>query len=163
MHLVHTDSNGKFVVLGFLFEEGEANTFLESLDWATSLLPGPGKEIFLNTTVDIKSHFAEQMAGDFYRYDGSLTTPPCTEGVHWFVATKLATVSTAQIEAFKKIFPNPMNNRPIQPRNGRTLAFNSLSVAHVENAYLDTATTAEALAAIFFLLALLICWIQCCK
>ena len=52
-----------------------------------------------------------------YRYDGSLTTPPCSEGVKWFVMTAPIALSAAQIGAFTSIIQG--NNRPVQPLNGR--------------------------------------------
>jgi carbonic anhydrase len=51
---------------------------------------------------------------------GSLTTPPCSEGVIWYVLKKHPTVSAQQIATFSRIYP--MNARPIQPRNGRSIS-----------------------------------------
>ena len=56
-------------------------------------------------------------AREFFRYEGSLTTPPCSEVVDWNVMAKTITVSNADIAAFKAIFP--MNARPLQPVNRR--------------------------------------------
>ena len=61
--------------------------------------------------------------GNYYRYDGSLTTPPCSEGVKWIVLTTPIEMSEAQIAAFKAIIHD--NNRPVQPLNGRKLLVNS--------------------------------------
>ena len=60
-----------------------------------------------------------------YRYDGSLTTPPCSEGVKWFVLTTPIELSEAQIAAFAAIIHG--NNRPVQPLNGRQLLVDSPS------------------------------------
>ena len=54
----------------------------------------------------------------YYRYNGSLTTPPCTEGVIWIVMKSPMTASKSQITAFKKVMRHD-NNRPLQPLNGR--------------------------------------------
>merc|ERR1711953_1513779 len=64
--------------------------------------------------------------GNFYTYDGSLTTPPCTGAVRWIVMEKPLTASKAQIESFKTYFKEPnkaggVNNRPVQDVNGRGL------------------------------------------
>ena len=56
----------------------------------------------------------------YYTFDGSLTTPPCSEGVRWFVLKAPATFSAAEIAAFAKLYP--MNARPVQPLHGREVA-----------------------------------------
>jgi carbonic anhydrase len=56
---------------------------------------------------------------DYFTYAGSLTTPPCSEGLSWFVLKSYATVSPQQVTAFTKIYP--MNAQPIQPTNGREI------------------------------------------
>jgi carbonic anhydrase len=55
----------------------------------------------------------------YYEFEGSLTTPPCSEGVRWLVLQKHPTVSKAQLTAFQKLFPS--NARPLQPLNGRAI------------------------------------------
>ena len=62
-----------------------------------------------------------------YRYDGSLTTPPCSEGVSWIVMTTPIQLSAQQIRAFTEIIPD--NNRPLQPLNGRAVMTDALAVA----------------------------------
>jgi carbonic anhydrase len=54
----------------------------------------------------------------YYRFTGSLTTPPCSEGVRWLVVQKPVTASKAQIDAFTKAVGFP-NNRPLQALNAR--------------------------------------------
>jgi carbonic anhydrase len=53
----------------------------------------------------------------YYDFEGSLTTPPCSEGVHWMVLTQPVTVSPQAIRAFRNLYP--ANARPVQPLNGR--------------------------------------------
>jgi carbonic anhydrase len=53
----------------------------------------------------------------YYTFIGSLTTPPCSEGVTWFVLKTPAQVSRREVAVFARLFPN--NTRPIQPLNGR--------------------------------------------
>jgi len=55
---------------------------------------------------------------DYYRFNGSLTTPPCTEGVWWLVMKQPASASMEQIERFAHVMHHP-NNRPLQPVNAR--------------------------------------------
>lgn len=115
LHLVHRSGRGALAVVGVLFEEGDANEALGPL-W--SRLPAeaspaavvPGK-------VNAAALLPERRST--WRYAGSLTTPPCTEGVSWVVMTEPVNLSAAQIEAFAAIFPN--NYRPVQPLNGRVL------------------------------------------
>ena len=57
---------------------------------------------------------------DFYSYEGSLTTPPCTEGVTFYILKATVNVSNDQVTKF----PFPMNARPVQPRNGREIVMN---------------------------------------
>jgi carbonic anhydrase len=71
------------------------------------------------TGVDLNP--ADLLPRDFayYRYMGSQTAPPCTEGVRWFVLKTALQVSPAQIRAFAEIYPHDV--RPIQPLNGRVV------------------------------------------
>lgn len=71
-------------------------------------------------TVDL-NNFDRVLNRPFLHYKGSLTTPPCSETVHWYVLQQPAAVSKQVIAAFKDIFPSPMNNRPTQPLNTRTV------------------------------------------
>ena len=71
-------------------------------------------------TVDGSSFSAGDLLPDehaYYRYDGSLTTPPCSEGVKWFVLTNPVQMSVAQIDAFRNVVRQ--NNRPVQPLGDR--------------------------------------------
>ena len=58
----------------------------------------------------------------YFSYVGSLTTPPCTEGVRWFVLKDPVTVSSSEIGTFTKLYPR--NARPLQPVNGREVLTN---------------------------------------
>jgi carbonic anhydrase len=75
-----------------------------------------------NVQVDIDHVLPENRAT--YRYWGSLTTPPCSEGVGWFVYVEPIELSRDQITVFRKIFHG--NNRPIQPLNDRTLWYDGI-------------------------------------
>ncbi|RMG71303.1 MAG: carbonic anhydrase family protein, partial [Chloroflexi bacterium] len=115
MHLVHKDANGKLaVVTVFIIEGAENNAFAPV--WAYL----PEEENGINTTgttVQLGNLLpVEQLT---YRYNGSLTTPPCTEGVLWSVMQNPVEMSAEQIAAFTAIIEG--NNRPIQELNGRDL------------------------------------------
>ena len=77
------------------------------------------KEADTKTEVRASFNAAELLPADkgYYRYAGSLATPPCSESVVWLVLKDPIEVSGAQVEAFRKIFDN--NNRPVQPINER--------------------------------------------
>jgi len=119
MHFVHQAQDGALAVVGVLIEEGAQNPGIAPL-WA-QLAEAPGTE----TTVQMPADFADHVfAGDatgIYYYDGSLTTPPCSEGVQWYVRKTPTRLSPDQIAAFTAIYDH--NNRPVQPLNDRTLYF----------------------------------------
>mmetsp|Transcript_2880 Transcript_2880/g.8579 ORF Transcript_2880/g.8579 Transcript_2880/m.8579 type:complete len:149 (+) Transcript_2880:1-447(+) len=77
--------------------------------------------------------FGPVIDGPFYRYDGGLTTPPCSEVVKWFVFETPLTMSSQQWLAFKELYPNPQNNRPVQPLNGRKVARNSFEQGNAKD------------------------------
>jgi carbonic anhydrase len=122
MHLVHRSSGGALAVLGVLVEEGAENPAFAPL-W--SRLPRQaGEEIHLeHVSVDVDAMLPRERAA--WRFDGSLTTPPCTEGVTWLVFARPVALSARQIAAFRGVMDG--NSRPVQPRNGRALA--SVAVA----------------------------------
>ncbi|MFM5931000.1 MAG: carbonic anhydrase [Novosphingobium sp.] len=115
-HFVHVDHAGNLAVLGVLFEEGAHNPELEKLVRAA---PAEESEATLikGVTFDPSRLLPQNLA--VYRYEGSLTTPPCTEGVRWHVARHRVTASAAQIAALHAIMGD--NARPIQPLHGRLL------------------------------------------
>jgi carbonic anhydrase len=114
MHLVHKADDGKLAVIGVLIEEGAANAAFEPV-W-TKLPKGKGDPRALGElTVDVDQLLPQ--AREAYWYNGSLTTPPCSEGVRWFVLRTPIQLSKAQIQAFKEVMHG--NNRPTQPLHGR--------------------------------------------
>ncbi len=116
MHLVHTGPAGDFAVFGILIERGEHNAAFEPL-WG-NLPSAPGEERhYENIEVDVDDLLPQDLRS--YRYAGSLTTPPCSEGVRWFVAVVPIELSGEQIAAFTSIIDN--NNRPVQTLGDRTV------------------------------------------
>ncbi len=117
MHFVHQSEDGALAVVAVLIEEGGENPGIAPL-WA-QLAKAPGTE----ATVQIGHGFADYLfAGDgggIYHYDGSLTTPPCSEGVKWYLRKSPTQFSAAQIAAFTAVYDH--NNRPVQALNGRLL------------------------------------------
>ncbi len=114
-HFVYQDKDGNLAVVALLFEYGEKNPLIEKL-WKKM----PEKVGKNKITFTCKPHNLLPKNKDYYRFNGSLTTPPCTEGVRWIVLKEYATVSKEQVERFKKVMGMP-NNRPVQPVNARVI------------------------------------------
>ncbi len=115
-HLVHQDSQGHYLVIAVLFKSGSVNPFIRVL-W-TNLPKETGKEVIVKKVV---LNAEDMLPGDrnYYMFEGSLTTPPCNEGVSWYVLKTPIEISPEQIAVFAKMFPN--NARPIQPANNREI------------------------------------------
>ena len=118
MHFVHKNSAGKLAVLGVLFDVGDANDELDFLLKAPKTDDAP--DVPLKEVRNLRI-LKDHRVGSFYTWSGSLTTPPCTEGVTWMLSTNVATISTEQIEAFTALYP--LTARPTQPTNGRSICF----------------------------------------
>jgi len=113
-HFVHADAEGNLAVVAVLFRAGKHNAELEKA-WAQ--MPGnAGESRELSTPVNANALLPRYRT--YYRFDGSLTTPPCTEGVKWFVMAHAETASPEQLERFTHTMHHP-NNRPVQPLNSR--------------------------------------------
>jgi carbonic anhydrase len=117
MHLVHKSADDRLAVVGVLIREGRANA---AFDPVWSHLPATKGAEVVHDSVMVDVDDLLPKARTSYRYDGSLTTPPCSEGVKWFVLTTPIELSAAQIAAFRAVLVG--NNRPVQPLNGRVIA-----------------------------------------
>lgn len=116
MHFVHVDHAGNLAVLGVLVEEGVFNPELEKVIRAAPRYE-QGPRAVPGVTLDPARLLPGNLA--VWRYEGSLTTPPCTEGVRWHVATHRVSASAGQIAAIHAIIGD--NARPVQPLYGRLL------------------------------------------
>jgi carbonic anhydrase len=113
-HLVHEDKDGNLAVIAVMFREGPANPFIASL-W--KMMPTKeGEDKALAEPLSVLQMLPAER--HYYLFTGSLTTPPCSEGVRWLVLQKAMSASKAQIDAFVKAVGFP-NNRPVQPLNAR--------------------------------------------
>jgi len=116
MHMVHKSGDGKLAVVGVLIEEGAHNDAFEPV-WA-NLPATKGVAAHLeHVAVDVNRLLPSRKTT--YRYDGSLTTPPCSEGVTWIVMTTPVQASASQLGRFRAVLSG--NNRPVQPLNGRVV------------------------------------------
>ncbi len=123
LHLVHKTADGKLAVVAAFIAEGAVNAAFEPV-WA-HLPKEQGVEVHLeHILVDVDALLPQDRTT--YRYDGSLTTPPCSEGVKWFILANPVALSTQQIAAFRAIVP--ANNRPTQPLNGRKITTDKVAV-----------------------------------
>jgi carbonic anhydrase len=115
-HLVHKNDQGKLAVVAVLIQQGDANPLISTL-W-DNLPPRKNKEVD-SDSVQVNVSDLLPSNHDYYKFEGSLTTPPCTEGVSWYVLETPVTFSKAQIERFASIYPR--NARPIQPLHNRVV------------------------------------------
>jgi len=114
-HLVHADEKGNLAVIGVLYEEGGENEVIRSV-WDHMPTEAGHEEMIDGVMVNADGLLPE--ARSFYRYNGSLTTPPCTEGVTWMVMKQPVRVSRQEVEQFHALM-GVDNNRPVQPLNAR--------------------------------------------
>ena len=114
LHFVHKNESGELLVLGVLIEEGAETAFIHRVQQYIPQEPGRANHVE-GVLVDASELMPKSLAS--YRYEGSLTTPPCSEGVRWIVLREPIESSPDQIERLRKTIPK--NNRPTQPLHGR--------------------------------------------
>lgn len=114
-HLVHKDLDGKLAVVAVLMDQGKAHPLVQQV-W-NNLPLEKNSEQGAMSQIDLSQLLPEQR--QYYTYMGSLTTPPCSEGVLWMVMKQPAGMSREQIGVFSKLYP--MNARPVQSAAGRLI------------------------------------------
>jgi carbonic anhydrase len=115
-HLVHADKDGNLAVVAVIFAEGKANPLLAKL-WK-QMPAKKGDKNALPAGMIVSAMLPASR--DHYSFNGSLTTPPCSEGVRWLVIKQPASASKEQVERFSKTL-GIENNRPVQPTNARAV------------------------------------------
>lgn len=115
IHLVHKDAEGHIAVVAVLFNEGASNAGIKAV--VEHMPTAKEKEITADATVDATSLLPQTQS--YYTFKGSLTTPPCSEGVTWFVLRTPSTLSKSELETLVRLYPH--NARPVQPVNARTV------------------------------------------
>jgi carbonic anhydrase len=115
VHLVHRDPEGRLAVVAVLLERGTAQPVVQNV-W-NHLPLEKGDDAAVRATLDPAGLLPEDRT--YYTYMGSLTTPPCSEGVLWMVMKKPVTVSADQVAIFARLYP--MNARPVQAASGRLI------------------------------------------
>ncbi len=118
LHLVHSNPKqpGSLAVIGIMLKEGQKNAALEAIWQKLPTKPGPEK-IYSDVIVNAIQFLPKNQK--VYRYFGSLTTPPCSEGVNWIVMQQPLEMSKTQIQQFAAIVSN--NARPVQGLKNRFL------------------------------------------
>lgn len=114
-HLVHANNSGSLAVVGIMFQEGKENLVLNKL--LRNLPENANDKNELKS--EVKAYEILPTTLDYFRFNGSLTTPPCSEGVKWFVIKTPVEASKSQLDDFAKVMP--INNRPLQELNARTI------------------------------------------
>tara|TARA_R110000868_G_scaffold33367_6_gene121258 strand:- start:233 stop:976 length:744 start_codon:yes stop_codon:yes gene_type:complete len=119
IHFVHQGKDGKVVVLAVLVKGGEKNSVLQTI---LDHLPAEQGRVFNVPHTNIRP--AQLLPADkrYYAYNGSLTVPPCTEGVQWIVMPKAITATPAQISSIREAIGGN-NARPEQALNSRVLSY----------------------------------------
>jgi carbonic anhydrase len=110
-HFIYQSNSGKFLVVGVFYKLGHENAALETV------LGSPHQK---RITFDINQFYPASKA--FYTYEGSLTTPPCAEGLTWIVMKQPMAISAAQLHFFKRYIMAD-NSRPPQPLDNRVIYF----------------------------------------
>jgi carbonic anhydrase len=115
-HYVHKDQDGNLAVIGIMFKEGTSNPVID-LIWNN--LPQEVNKV--NLVDDIWFDGTDLLPGsrDYYRFNGSLTTPPCSEGVRWLVMKEPVEISRAQVDRFLSLIGE--NARPVQGLHARKI------------------------------------------
>jgi len=116
IHLVHADTQGKLAVVAVLLQQGGDNPLVHEL-WDHLPTEKEKEEDFNNIQIDVDALLPSDRG--CYTFEGSLTTPPCTEDVTWYVLKHPVTVTAAEIEQFSKLYRN--DARPTQPLYDRVV------------------------------------------
>ncbi len=116
LHLVHRNDAGELAVVGVMMDAGDANPEIDTI-WAN--IPEEGTNQVENATINVTDLLPD--SGAYFDYAGSLTTPPCSEGVSWNILQEHIQLSEEQIDTFEDLYQ--VDARPIQAANGRTIEF----------------------------------------
>lgn len=116
IHFVHANAQGELAVVAMMFAQGTENPMLKRM-W-NRLPKKQGEKVVLKNPQPVNEMLPKNL--DYYRFSGSLTTPPCSEGVRWLILKEIQQASEKQISEFSKLMGHP-NNRPVQSLNGRVV------------------------------------------
>jgi carbonic anhydrase len=114
-HFVHQNENGELAVVAVLFRDGAWNSGLEKIGKAAPVTVGQSAPIDIRFE-ELTLHASHE---SYFRYNGSLTTPPCTEGIRWYVLKTSGTISAVQAARFVDLIGE--DSRGPQPLNARII------------------------------------------
>ena len=117
-HFIHTAQDGSLAVIGVMMKVGVPNPTIEGI-WQNVPMAGKVKNVS-GVSIDASNLMPEDKS--YYTYRGSLTTPPCREGVQWYLLKDEIELSATQLKAFQAVYP--VNARPIQDLGARTVSGN---------------------------------------
>jgi len=120
-HFVHASKDGELAVVSVMYEQSKENKILKKI--CSKIFSNPHEK----TTCSLNSKDINTLLPvnkGYYRFDGSLTTPPCSEGVRWLVLKDYSHVSAAQAKKFVNVMMKGRNNRPVQQLNARKVLKN---------------------------------------
>ena len=115
-HFVHKSTQGKLAVVAVMVNEGLSNTAIAAI--IENAPSETGQSVSIDERFSVENLFP--FFKDYYSYEGSLTTPPCSEDVQWLVMKSPVTASASQILALNELIGHS-NNRPVQQLNDRTI------------------------------------------
>jgi carbonic anhydrase len=115
-HLVHKSNEGQLAVVAVLLDEGAASPFIDKV-WTYMPLDANDRVRMPQGLLNLSELLPTDQR--YYQFMGSLTTPPCSEGVLWMVMKQPVTISKGQYRLFTQLYPN--NARPVQPVNARVV------------------------------------------
>lgn len=118
LHLVHANKQGGLAVIGVMFNEGKENPALATIWQQMPKAAGNPVNVAADHAILASAFLPKKQS--YYRFSGSLTTPPCSEGVRWLVMKTPLEASAAQIKAFEQTM-GTHTNRPLQQLNGRVV------------------------------------------
>ncbi len=115
-HLVHKNAEGKLAVVAVLLDGGGTSQTIDTI-WKN--IPAEKEKEVAAADVSVDAANLLPANRDYYTFQGSLTTPPCSEGVTWFVLKSPVKIADGEIATFSKLYP--LNARPVQPLHGRLI------------------------------------------
>lgn len=116
VHFVHKSAAGELAVVGILVDEGEHDAIWDAVVAAFPDKAGGQRHV---ENLDLDVNDLRPLPQHYYRYEGSLTTPPCSEGVQWIVMAELRQISSEQMATIVSLLHE--NNRPVQPIGERQI------------------------------------------